>query len=269
MASNIERFKNDLDKLVSRGGTLHMAMQLQCFPEEFKAQLQKQLKDKTNEFVKSLPSFETEYQLWYSESIALLRQILPDRVSDFCRHYEKPKSRKDISYENYRIEDYLQGLSVTRGAFKEKVVGRDAAIPHFRQQMAIVEAAQARFESSLFDIRQVVQADLMDTELEAADHLAKSKFFRAAGALAGVVLERHLGSVCAEREIALARKNPTISDFNDALKANGVVDVPQWRFVQHLADVRNICDHAKSPDPTPDQVTDLIAGVKKIIKTVF
>ncbi|MBF3417328.1 hypothetical protein J4751_21840 [Burkholderia pseudomallei] len=269
MTSNIDRFKGDLAKLIKLGNELHMSMRLSCFPDEFKDQLKKRLKDKTDEFIKSLPSFDTEYQRWYSEALALLRQVLPDRVGDFCRHYEKPKTRKDIVYDNYTIEDYLQGLNVTRGIYKDKVVGRDAAIPHFRQQLAIVDAVQGRFESSLFDIRHMVQADLLDSELEAAEHLAKVKFFRAAGAVAGVVLERHLGEVCADRKITIGKKNPTISDFNEALKAGSVIDIPQWRFIQHLGDIRNICDHAKTPDPTPEQVTDLLAGVKKIIKTVY
>jgi hypothetical protein len=269
MSSNIDRFKTDLAKLIDRGNALHTAMQLACFPDEFNAQLKKLFKDKADHFIKGLPSFDSEYQRWYSEALALLRQVLPDRIADFCRHYEKPKTRKEITYENYRIEDYLQGLKVTRGAYKEKVVGKDAAIPHFRQQLAIVEAAQGRFESSLFDIRHMVQADLMDSELEAAEHLAKSKFYRASGAVAGVVLERHLGQVCADRQIAIAKRNPTIADFNEALKAASVIDLPQWRFIQHLADLRNLCDHARTPDPTADQVADLLSGVKRIIKTVY
>jgi hypothetical protein len=269
MSSNLDRFKLDLEKLKTSGNTLFIAMQLACSTEDAKATFRKRLKDKADEFIKGLPSFEREYQRWYSESIALLRQILPDRVADFCRHYEKPKTRKEITYENYRIEDYLQGLSVTRGYDKEKMVGPDAAIPQFRQQLAILEAAEGRFESSLFDIRHIVQADLMDSELDAAEHLTKCKFHRAAGAVAGVVLERHLAQVCGDHKIKTAKKTPTIADFNEALKAGSVIDVPQWRFVQHLADLRNICDHARTPDPTEEQVADLLAGTKKIIKTVY
>jgi hypothetical protein len=150
-----------------------------------------------------------------------------------------------------------------------KVVGKDAAIPHFRQQLAIVQAAAARFESSLFEIKQLVQADLLDSEIDAAEELAKSKFIRAAGALGGVVLERHLAQVCIDHQINIGKKNPTIIDFNEALKAGGVIDVPQWRFIQHLADIRNLCDHGRTPEPTTDQVLDLIAGVKKVTKTVY
>jgi hypothetical protein len=185
------------------------------------------------------------------------------------RHYEKPKSRKEIDYESYRIEDYMQGLQVTRGLDKQVIVGADAAIPHLQQQIAIVKAAEGRFKSSLFEIRQLVQADLLDSEIEAAEALAKYKFVRAAGALAGVVLERHLAQVCEDRKIAVGKKNPTISDFGELLKASAVIDLPQWRFIQHLADIRNLCDHSRKPEPTLDQVDDLIAGVKKVIKTVY
>ena len=47
-----------------------------------------------------------------------------------------------------------------------------------------------------------------------------------------------------------------------------VIDTAQWRFVQHLADIRNKCDHKKSADPTPVEVTDLVDGVAKVIKTI-
>ena len=196
--------------------------------------------------------------------------MLPDRLSDFVRHYEKPKPRKDISFENYSIEDCLQGLTVITGGWaKEKIVGPEAAIPRFRQQLAILNAVKARFESSLFDIRQLVQADLFDSELDAAEELAKNKFARASGAVAGVVLERHLAQVCENHDIKLTKKAPAISDLNDALKNANVFDVSQWRFVQHLGDIRNLCDHNKKTEPTLDQVNDLVAGVKKISKTVF
>ena len=244
-------------------------MQHDCMREEFEKLTKKQLGKEADKFIEDLPSFKNGYQKWYSEGLALLRQLLPDRVSDFVRLYEKPKGRKDITYENYRIEDYLQGLNVTRGYYKEKVVGPDAAPSQLAQQLAIIEAAQARFESSLFEIRQLVQADLLDSEIAAAEELAKRKYARASGAIAGVVLEKHLSQVCSDHQISIPKKNPTISDFNEALKAGGVIDVPQWRFIQHLADIRNLCDHGRKQEPTTEQANDLIAGVKKITKTVY
>lgn len=269
MSTNLERFKKDLEALVNTGRRLQLAMQHECAPEDFEKQVKEQLGKDAEKFIKDLPSFRGGYQKWYSEALALLKQLLPDRVDDFVRLYEKPKSRKDVTYENYCIEDYLQGLNITRGYYKEKVVGPDAALPQLAQQLAIVEAAQGRFESSLFEIRQLVQADLLDSEIGAAEELAKNKFVRAAGALAGVVLEKHLAQVCLDHQIIIKKKNPTISDFNEALKAENVIDIPIWRFIQHLADIRNLCDHGRKPEPTLQQVDDLIAGVKKITKTVY
>ena len=57
-------------------------------------------------------------------------------------------------------------------------------------------SCKARFESSLFEIRQFVQADLLDSELDAAKELSKHTFTRAAGAVTGVALEKHLAQVC-------------------------------------------------------------------------
>ncbi len=269
MPSNLDRYKKDLDSLIANGEKLSLAIQAECFPEEFKKALKRAHGDKAKTVLKALPQFKEAYQPWYSEAKALIRQLLPDRLADFVSHYEKPKPRKDITYENYKIMDYLQGLRVTRGYEQAKVVGPDTAVPQFQQQLAIVKSAHARFESSLFDIRQLVQADLLDSELDAANELAKNKFTRAAGAVAGVVLERHLTQVCDNHGIGPAKKTPTISDLNDALKTANVVDVPQWRFVQHLADIRNLCDHNKRTEPTDEQVNDLIAGVMKVTKTLF
>jgi hypothetical protein len=269
MSTNIERYSKDIDKLVTKGRNLFNALQSETLPAEFQSLLKKQYGEKAQEVLKTLPSFRDDYQTWYSEAKSLIRQLLPDRLQDFTSHYEKPKSRKALTYESYRIEDALQGLTITSGYAKEKVVGPDAAIQHFRQQVAILEAVKGRFESSLFDIRQLVQADLFDSELDAAKELARSKFTRAAGALAGVVLERHLAQVCDNHNIRTAKKEPTISELNNTLKDSNVIDIPQWRFIQHLADIRNLCDHKKTSEPTADQVNDLLAGVTKATKTVF
>jgi hypothetical protein len=127
---------------------------------------------------------------------------------------------------------------------------------------------QQRFQSSLFEIKQLVQADLFDSELDAAKELAAKKFTRAAGALAGVVLERHLREIAIKHSLTPRKSKPCISDWNDLLKSSDVIDMANWRFIQHLGDIRNLCDHPKSTDPTPEQAMDLVNGVAKIIKTI-
>lgn len=265
MQSNLEKYKKDLEILLKKGDSLLIAIQYDCYPQ----QIAKALGDKAEELIKSLPNFRNDYQAWYSEAKLVIKQLLPDRLSDFERHYEKPKPRKDITSDNYRIEDYLQALSVTHGWQKELVVGPDAAIPQFQQQLAMLKSVSQRFESSLFDIRQLVQADLFDSELEEARQLIKNGFLRGAGAIAGVVLEKHLAQVADNHNMKTRKKHPTISDFNDLLKKGGVLDVPSWRKMQRLGDIRNLCDHNKERNPTKEEVQELVDGVEKFTKTLF
>lgn len=132
MTTNIDRFKKDLEALITRGAKLKLAMTYETVPERFEAAVKKAHGKEADAFLKSIPSFKADYQRWYSEALVLLRQLLPDRVADFIRHYEKPKNRKAIDFENYRIEDYLQGLRVTQGYQNEVVVDSSAAIPQIR-----------------------------------------------------------------------------------------------------------------------------------------
>lgn len=266
MASNLDRFKADIKSLVTRGESLNFAIRWAASKNEFETEVERQLGDKSGEFLKALPPAASTYEVWYSESKSLLRQVLPDRLSDFVRLHEKPRARKAIEYGNYVMEDFLQGLLVTRNGSQK--VGPSAAISQFEQMLNIVKAAERRFESSLFDMRQLAQADLFDSELEAARGLLKAGFSRAAGAVSGVVLEKHLLEVSRSHELTL-KKNPTISNLNDALKEAGVIDVPRWRNNTLLADLRNLCDHAKSAEPTVQDIEDLISGVDRAIKTIF
>ena len=92
---------------------------------------------------------------------------------------------------------------------------------------------------------------------------------RAAGSLAGVILENHLQKVMQNHHIPITKKNPTISDMNDALKDNNIYDIPTWRKIQYFGDIRNLCSHKKDREPTEEEVRDLISGVNEIIKKVF
>lgn len=154
---NLDSLDNELARLVRQGHMLKLAMQLACFPERTRATLEKTWLEKTDEFIAALPAFETDYRRWYSEAITIVRQVLPELYGDFVRRFEKPKARREITAENYRIEDYLQGLQVTRGETGETLVGRDAALPLYQQQLAILEAAAARTRSAPAAVRHPVE----------------------------------------------------------------------------------------------------------------
>ncbi len=223
--------------------------------------------DKLDGFLKNLPNFRASYQKWYSKSQAVIKQILPDRLSDFVSYYEYPRVRKNTDFQNYMIRDYLQGLRVTRVG--GDVVDGSAAIPEFRQQLNMIQAAKDSLESTLMDLTAVLQADLFDTEIETAGALAKAGYLRAAGVICGVVIEKHLSHVRETHNLKITKKTPGIFDLAQLLRAPGVITVAQERFIQSLADTRNICSHAKGREPTKDEITELVEGTGKVLKTIF
>jgi len=138
-----------------------------------------------------------------------------------------------------------------------------------QQQYSILNSALPKLKSILGDIKGVLQVELFDSELDAAKELAKNGHLRAAGTLCGVTLEKQLTQVITNHNLKLTKKDPTISDFNDKLKNENIIDIPNWRFVQRLGDLRNLCAHNKGREPTKDEVEELILGTEKIIKTWF
>lgn len=267
--SNLDKYRKDLDKLVDEAFWVKYSLECTAVGRaDFRTQIIKTLngdEKKADIIMEKIKPFASAYQHWYSESLSLVKQLLPDRLSDFIRLYEKPKTRKEITFENYRIEDACQGLRVSFAG----VVKADAssASPLLDQQVAIVEAIKRRFESSLFDIKQLVQADLFDSELDTAKGLLKSGFIRPAGAIAGVVLEGHLKQLRDKYE--LPNKLSTIGPITDALKAANVIELSQLRHIQLLGDIRNKCSHRNEKEPTIEDVNELINGVDKVIKTIF
>jgi hypothetical protein len=139
----------------------------------------------------------------------------------------------------------------------------------FTTQLEILKSVKVKFESSLFDIKQLLQADLFDSEIDSSKELLKNGYLRASGVIAGVVLEAHLSQVCNNHNIIINKRNPTINDFNEILKQNNIIDTPNWRFIQRLGDLRNLCSHKRGREPLKEEVEELINRVDKITKTLY
>jgi hypothetical protein len=260
---NIERYKKDIDRLINEGKLLYFFLICEIKKDkEFKKEIEEKIK-------KPIPKFSDEYQIWYSEALECLRQLLPSRVEDFISYYKPSPKRKEITVENYTISDYLCGIGTKVENWLGLELNFDLVIFKFNQQLKIIESLRKKFESSLFNIKTILQSDLFNNELDAAEELNNKGFLRAAGVLAGVVLESYLKQVCDEHGIKINKQKPTISDFNDALKNAGIIDIPKWRHIQWLADIRHLCAHKKDREPTKSEVEELISNIRKLTKNLF
>ena len=149
--SNISKFKEELESLLNEGDLLRLslAVDLGVFDEETVKNL-RELK---------LPIFKDQYERWYSASMRVVKQMLPDRLADFVKQYRDEK-RKQTDFGTYGTADYMIGLSITRGCVT--FVDEKVAFPKFEQQLNILKSAQTRLESSLFDMLEILQADPRD-----------------------------------------------------------------------------------------------------------
>lgn len=215
---------------------------------------------------KGLPDVPAyEYQNWYSTALPVVQFLAPDRYPEFRGLYEPSNSRKQVNFGTYVISDFFRNISYV-GATGDDA--RDRITYLFFNQFSILHSLSGRVSSALSNIKGLLDSDLRADELSTAEGLLKVNV-RAAGALAGVILEGHLQKVAERHAVPLKKKKPTLSDLNDPLREAGVYDLVTWRKVQTYADIRNICSHKKAENPTLEQVKDLLNGVKWALSHVI
>lgn len=214
----------------------------------------------------ALPNVSIAYQQWYSKALRVMQLLAPDRYDEFRQYYEADPKRKGLGYGTYVIHDFIKG--VAPGAYHlQDFDTREQAALGMYNQLIILASVIGRSKSILADIQGALLAELQDDEVATAEGLLKISL-RAAGALAGVVLESHLQKVAEAHGIKIAKKAPTIADLNDPLKSAGVYDTAAWRKISYMADIRNMCVHKKAADPTAEQAKELVDGVRWAVKNV-
>lgn len=150
MKTNLTKYKDDLKTLIKEGN-----------------KLLKILDEGENKY---LLDFRNKYEIWYSEALRLVQILLPQREVDFKDYYNNKKGdclKSAIVYTppNSELDFSLEALEI------------DIAKSLFINQLGIIKSIEKIFESSLFDIKQVMQADLFDNELEAASMLVKKGLY--------------------------------------------------------------------------------------------
>lgn len=218
-------------------------------------------------FEKKEGNFPIRYQDWYSKALKVVELLAPDRYKEFRSYYEADPKRKakELNRSNYVIQDFLKrfdpwawGLETVKG-----IVGNS-----FTNQITIFLSITERIDSIFSNIETELFSEIQDDEIETAKKLLKINI-RASGSLLGVIIENHLKKVANAHKFKISKKNPTISDLNELLKKETVIDIPAWRKIGYMGDIRNLCSHKKEVEPTKDQVTELIRGTEWLIKNIF
>lgn len=118
---NKEKYIKDIDSLIKRGISLRRGLYNEL-KDKYKVAFAK-LSDEDRKLILN-SKFKEDYHSWYNESLALIKQLMPERLEDFVSLYRLPKRKNtEISYLTYTIYDYMLGLVVNDGLGNVKVDG--------------------------------------------------------------------------------------------------------------------------------------------------
>jgi len=138
----------------------------------------------------------------------------------------------------------------------------------FDTQKNLLSSLPKVFEIQNLKLRKTISADLVESELEEAELLLEHDFLRAAGAVAGVALERYLKTLCEISTPSVPyNKKDTINPLASKLRNNGHLSETERKKIEYLGDIRNKCDHSKEEEPTKEEVKELIRKTKEFVDT--
>lgn len=131
---------------------------------------------------------------------------------------------------------------------------------------AVFFAAKEDFEGGyLTSVKNLVQAEVFDSELEQASELLSSGYVAAAAVVAGVVLETTLRNLCSEHQIALGK----LDKMNADLAKNSIYNSLVQKRITALAGIRNSAAHGKTDEFTRDDVVNMISEIEKFVSNIL
>ena len=136
------------------------------------------------------------------------------------------------------------------------------------QQLRMLNSVRDGLEYVLADLQSALYGEVGDHTLATAYDLCQRGQRRAAGALAGVVLELHLAKIATKYGVNIRHTSPDLTTLNAALKRGGMYDAELWRFIQCLGVLGHACVSASAPEPPVDETTEFLHGVQLIRRTV-
>lgn len=197
-----------------------------------------------------------EYEGWYSAAYQLIKDYLSERTADFSQYYEYQASKSS----KQGVIDYLQFNGVPGTSSKSEIL--DSLLNAFERQRNILLSVLDVVEIKELNLRKLISADVVKTEIDQAEALFITGFSRAAGVVAGVALERYLKTLCDINAITYGSRD-TIQPVAQFLRTAGKLDIVEMNRITYLASIRNKCSH---PDSASDEeVKSLIDEVKKLI----
>ena len=152
----------------------------------------------------------------------------------------------------------------TYNEFIEKKKDTGSSHNCFKGMHSVFLSAKDQYEGGhLFDIRNLVHADVFANELEQAKHLLDKNWKVPAAVIAGTVLETSLREMCSQHANLAPADN--INRMNDDLVREAVYNNARKQQITAWAAIRNNAAHGKPDEFEPSEVARMIDGIRDFV----
>jgi hypothetical protein len=135
-----------------------------------------------------------------------------------------------------------------------------------QQMKAVFMAAKEDFEGGyLNSVRNLVQAEVFDNELDQAKELLNSGYASAAAVIAGVVLETTIRNLCSDNGLASGKLDKMNADLAKQSVYNSLVQ----KRITALAGIRNSAAHGKTEEFNKDDVSAMIDEIERFVASTL
>jgi hypothetical protein len=144
----------------------------------------------------------------------------------------------------------------------EKVNSYESSSDAFKRMKSVFIAAMDDYKGGyLTSIKNLIQADVFDSELEQAEELLSNGYKLASAVIAGVVLETALRDLCGRESISTGKLDKMNADLTKA----GIYNKLQQKRITALADIRNSAAHGKPDEFSEGDVTTMIRDIEQFL----
>ena len=144
----------------------------------------------------------------------------------------------------------------------ERIAGLETNYNAFKRMKAIFTAAMDDYKGGfLTSIRNLVQTEVFDNQLEQARELLSRGHKVASAVAAGVVLETALGDLCSREGLT----HSSLDKMNADLAKVGIYPELQQKRITALADIRNSAAQGKSDEFSDADVHNMIRDVEQFL----
>jgi len=208
------------------------------------------------------------------EEAESIKSLIKTEYSEYSGSYEDLGEDGNAQYLQWKVKvKNLLTLSCGENSvhckefvLAEEVKNFDTNPRVIKRLLPILKAAHDDLKNGfLVSFKQIVQAEVFDSELEQAKSLLESGYKNPSAVIAGVVLETAIKELSLNHGIELDRKK--LTHLNDELAKLGVYNKLQQKRITALADIRNNAAHGDYDQFTKDDVTGMIEDIERFLIT--